>query len=181
MRLILPVILLVAAIGLFVVFTDPEYQKVQSLQTENASYTDALNKSQELKATRDQLLSKYDTFSADDLQKLSYVLPDNVDNIRLIIDINNIAARHGLTLSNVSVGNVTAGDSQSSLAVGQSTGAVGSVDVSFSVDASYSDFLAFLNDLEHSMRIVDVQKLSFTTGAAGLTDYSLDIRTYWLH
>ena len=164
MRLILPVILLVAAIGLFVVFTDPEYQKIQALQTENASYTDALSKSQQLKSTRDQLLSKYDTFSSDDLQKLSDVLPDNVDNIRLIIDINNIAARHGLTLSNVAVGNVTAGDTQSSLAVGQSTGAVGSVDVSFSVAASYSDFLSFLNDLEHSMRIVDVQKLSLHRG-----------------
>jgi len=187
MKLMLPLILIIAAVGLFVVFTNPTYQGIQALSTQNAAYDDALNKSQELKSVRDQLLAKYDTFSSSDLQKLSYVLPDNVDNIRLIIDINNIASRHNLTLTNVQVGDVAAGSTsgaaspQQALAVGGSSAPVGSVDVSFAVAADYNDFLAFLDDLEHSLRLVDVEKLSFTTSTGATTDYTLDIRTYWLH
>jgi hypothetical protein len=56
-------------------------------------------------------LAKRDTFAAEDVQKLERTLPDNVDNIRLIIDINNIAARHGLTLKNVALGTVSGSSS----------------------------------------------------------------------
>ena len=184
MRLILPIILIVAALGLFVAYTNPAYQSDLGLQTQVASYDDALNKSQELLATRDQLLSKRNTFSTDDVQKITHMLPDNVDNIRLIIDINNIAARRGLALQNVALGEVSDASTQrSALAVGPSGGAVGSVELGFAVTASYDDFLAFLQDLEHSLRIVDVEKITFasTPTPTGKYSFSFTIRTYWLH
>ena len=42
--------------------------------------------------------------------------------------------------------------------------------------------LAFLQDLEHSLRIIDVEKLSFTsaTTGSGTTSYGFTIQTYWL-
>ena len=110
------------------------------------------------------------------------MLPDNVDNIRLIIDINNIAARHNLTLSSVQLGDTSATAVQgSSLAVGPSDSAVGSVQVSFSVVSNYDNFIAFLEDVEHSLRIIDVDKISFEAGQGDLNTYTLEIRTYWLH
>ena len=177
MRLFIPIILIVAAIGLFVVYTNPEYQQTKALSAQVAAYDDALNKSQELRAVRDQLLSKRNTFSSDDVQKLSEVLPDNVDNIRLIIDINNIASRHGLTLGGVNIGDIAG--SKNALAAGASSGSVGSVDVSFGVTTTYDGMLSFLSDLEHSMRLIDVEKLGFSAG--NTSTYTFDIRTYWLH
>jgi Tfp pilus assembly protein PilO len=177
MRLFLPIILVVAAVGLFVVYTNPEYEQTKALSAQVAAYDDALNKSQELRSVRDQLLAKRNTFSPDDVQKLQEVLPDNVDNIRLIIDINNIASRHGLSLSGVNIGDIAGGASQNALTAG--SGPVGSVDVSFAVTTSYDGMLSFLNDLEHSLRLVDVEKLSFTSGNS--TTYTFSIRTYWLH
>lgn len=180
-RLFLPIILVAAAVGLFVLYTNPAYQASKALQAQVASYDEALNKSQELRAVRDQLLAKRNTFPTDAVEKLERMLPDNVDNIRLIIDINNIAARHDLALSNVALGSV--GDStgdRSASAVGASGDAVGSVTVGFSVSATYEDFLAFLADIEHSLRIVDIEALSFGTGAEGLPSYTFTIRTYWL-
>ncbi|MDO8548468.1 MAG: hypothetical protein Q7R71_02235, partial [bacterium] len=90
-RLLVPFILIGAALGLFVLYTNPSYQASKATAAEVSAYDDALTKSQELKSVRDQLVSKRNTFSADNVTKLSRVLPDNVDNIRFIIDINNIA------------------------------------------------------------------------------------------
>ena len=181
-RLIVPIILLVAALGLFVIYTNPTFQEVKELRTQAASYDEALNKSQELRAVRDELLAKRNTFKTESVQKLGRMLPDNVDNIRLIIDINNIAARHDLTLTDVSLGEVVGGASgkRNPAAVGASGDPVGSVTVGFSVLATYDELLAFLVDMEHSLRIVDVEGLSFKASPQGRTTHAFTIRTYWL-
>lgn len=181
-RIVVPSILIIASIGLFIMFTNPTYQRALGLTAQNDAYEDALTKSKELRAERDKLLAKRNTFSSDSIQKLERALPDNVDNIRLIIDINNIAARHGLTLKNVSLGTVSDSSSaRSVLAVGSSGEPVGSVDLDFGLSASYDDFLAFLLDLEHSLRLVDVERIAFSTGTTGTYDFDVSIRTYWLH
>src|SRR3989338_2376148 len=118
-RLVLPFILLVAAAGLFVVYTDPRYQESKKLAAQVDSYNEALNKSQELRKTRDELLARRNTFDEEDIQKLHQILPDSVDNIRLIIDINNIAARRGLSLKDVQLGLVGHGRSQKSIGGGR--------------------------------------------------------------
>lgn len=179
MRLFIPILLIIAAIGLFVVYTNPTYQGTKALSAQVNAYNDALNKSQELRKVRDSLLSKRNTFSADDLQKLKEVLPDNVDNIRLIIDINNIASRHGLSLSGVNLGEIS-GKSSKTVLAGSAGGPVGTVDVGFSVTTSYEGMLSFMGDLEHSMRLIDVEKLGFA-GGSDQTSYTIGIRTYWLH
>ena len=167
-------------------YTNGAYQHIKGLQAQVGAFDDALDKAKELKSRRDSLLSKRNTFSAENVQKLERILPDNVDNIRFIIDINSVAARRNLSLRNVSLGTISdARTKPNALAVGSSGDPVGSAVVSFSLTASYEDFLAFLQDLEHSLRIVDVEKISFkpdTIGdAAGRYEYTMTIRTYWLH
>ncbi len=183
MRSLLPILLLVAAVGLFVGYTNKAFQATKTIAAQTAAYEQALSTSKQLRAKRDELLSKRDTFSAEQVQKLERMLPDNVDNIRLIIDINNIAARHALTLKNVSLGSVSsASGARSAAAIGASGDAIGSVELGFTLASSFDNFLAFLTDLEHSLRVVDMEKLSFKySGPADMTDFSMTIRTYWLH
>ena len=76
-------ILVGAAIGLFVLFTNPTYQTIKDLQVQNNSYDDALNKAKELHTVRDGLITKRNAFPPADIDKLQHILPDNVDNIRL--------------------------------------------------------------------------------------------------
>ena len=182
---IIPIGLLVTAIGLFVGFTNPMYQSTKTLAAEAALYDDALTKAQDLREQRDEFMDKYKTFTPDNKQRLLRGLPDNVDNIRLIIDINNIATRHGLSLKNVELGDVSdARTARNALSVGASGDTVGSVQVSFTLSAVYGDFLSFIQDLEHSLRIVDIEDIRFNApgpGAiGGRSDYSFTVRTYWL-
>jgi Tfp pilus assembly protein PilO len=150
---------------------------------EIATYDDALDKSQELRKIRDQKIAAFNTFTVEDKSRLERILPDNVDNIHLLIDINNIAARHGLSLKDVALGTPSdAATVRSAAAVGASGDAIGSVPLGFTLSASYDDFLAFLQDLEHSLRVVDVEKISFSEDdTKNVNDYTLSIRTYWLH
>jgi Tfp pilus assembly protein PilO len=181
MRFITPLILIAVSVALFVFYTDDIYQAAKEVKVQVSSYDNALNKSQELKKVRDQLLSRRNAFVVEDVQKLKKVLPDNVDNIRLIIDINNIAARRGLTLKNLQIGEISdSAGARSSLAVGSSGEPLGSVTLSFAVSASYENFLVFLADIEHSLRIVDVEKIAFSASSPTVNDYSFTIRTYWL-
>lgn len=182
MRLLLPLMAIIAAIGLFSFYTDPTYQDIKTLQVQQAQLDGALAKAKELRALRDQLVAKRNTFSPEQTTKLEKLLPDNVDNIRLIIDINNVASRHSLPMSNVRLGaSSESATARSASAVGASGDAVGSVTLGFTVSANYDTFIAFLQDLEHSERILNVEQFGFKTGLTDQTSYDVTFRTYWLH
>ena len=181
-QLLMPIILAGSAIALFVMYTNPAYQKTKIVQTEVFAYDDALNKSQELRRTLDEKLAAYNTFSEGDRERLLKILPDNVDNIRLIIDIESIAARRNLALKNVALGTLSDSTTRrAALAVGASGSSVGSVELSFSISSSYDNMLAFMQDLERSLRVIDIESVSFTAGEKDLNSYEFKIRTYWLH
>ncbi len=181
-RIFIPLILIAAAIGLFVLYINPTYQQIKGVQSQGVQYDDALSKVQQLQGLRQQLLTKSNAFSQSDVDKLQQILPDNVDNIRLIIDVNNIASRYNLSLSNLKL--ATASNSSTTggiAAVGSSGNPVGSAELGFSVTTNYDTFMAFLQDLEHSERIVDITQLSFQNGTGNTTTYTITFRTYWLY
>lgn len=181
MKFLIPIILVIAAGLMFFLYTDPKYQEVKTLRAQEAEYDQALTKSRELQEVRNKLISKRNTFSPDDLRKLERVLPDNVDNIRLIIDIDTIAGRYGLRIRDVAVSGPMSGrEERGNTAVGDAGDKVGSVELSFSVPARHDDFVRFLADLERSVRIVDVNSIGFTVGEGELTQYSVAVKTYWL-
>lgn len=183
-QLLMPILLVFVAIGLFVVYINPMYQQnIKPLRERIVAYDEALTKAQELRTLRDSLLSKRNAFNTADVQKLAQVLPDNVDNIRFVIDINNVAARRGLSLTNVELGELSRSRSsgRSDMAVGPTGDPIGSVTIGFSVAATYDDLLGFLQDLEHSLRIIDVEKISFEGQQNGRYNVDFSIKTYWLH
>jgi hypothetical protein len=181
MRIFLPIILVIAAIGLFVVWTNPTYQASKALSAQVSSYNVALDKSKELRKLRDELLSKRNTFSPDDIEKLDDILPNNVDKIRFIIDMSNIASRHSIQLRDIELGDIdNTAHSGESLALGTNSDPVGSVDISFSFTSSYDKMVSFLQDIEHSLRLIEIQKISFSADSDDRNSYSLSVRTFWL-
>lgn len=185
LRYLLPLVLVGASIALFVTFIDPNYQGpggIKELEAQKTAYDDALNKSNQLRARLDFLRKRFNAITPEQKEKLQAVVPDNVDNIRLVIDINNIASRNNLAIKNLSVGQTQSSKApRSAAAVGASGSPVGSVDLTFTVASDYAHFLAFLEDLQRSLRIVDIERISFSVSETGVSDYNLTIRTYWLH
>ena len=184
MNILTPLILIIISFGVFFGYVDPNYRgtdvnspSVQSLQAEDGQYQSALNNSSKIRQQRDALTTKMENMTADQLSRLQELLPDNVDNIKLVIDMNNIAQNHSLVLKSVKL-NTSAGTNPTAL--GASTAKYGTVGLSFTVTASYNDFQNFLTDLEKSLRLVDITDLSVTGNNTNLYDFSVGLNTYWL-
>jgi len=98
MRFIMPIILITISITLFFVFANPIYNEISVLRGEVASYNEALDNSKALENERDKLTAKYNAINPENLTKIAKLLPENVDNIRLILEIEQIALPYGMVL-----------------------------------------------------------------------------------
>src|SRR3989344_3283413 len=196
MRFVMPVILIGIGLAVFFVFTNPIYSDIGLLRITMASYNEALNNSKALENERDKLTAKYNSIDPDNLEKIKKLLPENIDNIRLILEIEQIAAPYGMVLKDVKYS--TTGDKENGKNAPLPTGAVqgggvvsstrkdyGVWDLEFSTTGTYNNFLNFTRDLERNLRIVDVSSIQFSSEVASNStlpesySYSFKIKTYW--
>ncbi len=191
MRYIFPSILILLSIASFILFTSPTYKEIKTLKQEAAAYDAALTNALNLQKVRDTLSEKYRSLTPEQIDRLSKLLPDNVDNIRLIIDIQRIATNYGMLLTSVKFDTLAADPLPVSPDAVQGTPETileeekeyGSFNLEFNTAASYQTFLLFLADLEKSLRIIDISSINFTSDTEETGDtykYGFKIKTYWL-
>lgn len=196
MRLIIATVAFIGAGAIFFLYTQPTYDTVQASQAQIDQYNQALDKATELQTLKQSLLTKYNSFDTTSLDRLQKLLPDHVDNIALILDLDSIASRYGLGLQNVDVSaSSQAPTGQTAIGViGGSTRAYDSLTLTFSTQGTYTTFLRFLTDLETSLRVVDLTSLNITSasgssvvsngipgnGGGPVYNYTITLRTYWL-
>lgn len=185
-KFIIALVGLVAAGALFFLYTKPAYDGTQIVQNDINQYNAALDKAAELQKLKQTLLSKYNAFNPTDIDRLQKLLPDHIDNVRLILDLDNLAGKYGLALQNVDVSNEVTGGNKTPLgAIGASNQKYEMRTLKFATHSTYPVFLQFLTDLEQSLRIVDLASLSLSADTApvgGQPSYAFDIslKTYWL-
>jgi len=198
MRLIIAVLGFVAAGGIFFFYTKPAYDGIQSTQIQIAQYNAALDKATELQQLKQTLLSRYNALDPEALARLQKMLPDHVDNISLILELDNVASRYGMALANVDVSapQSTASSATALGSIGASNQKYDSLTFKFSTKGTYDDFLRFLSDLQSSLRIVDLVSLSLSAGGSAaqapaakvppkpaekpIYNYDITLRTFWL-
>lgn len=196
-RFIMPIVLVGITVALFLMFTNPLYEDISALRVEVSAYNDALDNSKMLENERDKLTAKYNSIDPTNLTKLERMMPENVDNIRLILEIEQIAAPYGMALQDVKYNVIDPNEAM--LATGiQGAGAAkptpkdyGVFDLEFSTVGSYNNFINFTKDLESNLRIVDISSVVFSSEESGLSangksstseiyKYNFKIKTYWL-
>lgn len=199
MKLISSISFIIIAIVLFFVVIDPLYGEVNQLRTEVATYNTALNNSTDLQKTRDSLIEIYKNVKIEDKDRLSHFLPSAIGNIELILEIEKIANLHGMPIGNIKFDTknlesqnganttgsvvVTENDPNASLPYGI-------FPMEFIIEGKYDTFVAFLKDLEHNLRLVDINSIIFDVPQTVITSlnttdpniytYTLKVQTYWL-
>lgn len=180
MKNILPIIFILAAIGLFFLYTNPQFKSLKTNIDDQTKIVEANNKAATLRAVREKLTTDRKKIAQADVDKIAKMLPDGVENVGLIIDIDNIASKYGMRIRNTKVNDGTTGKNSAAAVAGPDTKKFGTIALSFSVTSSYENFIAFLRDLESSQRLVDVTALTFTSNKEGRYDFNVTIQTYWL-
>jgi len=192
-RFIMPVILIGIAVTTFFMFTNPVYKDISELRAEVASYNEALDNSKALENERDKLTAKYNSIDPDNLAKLQKLLPESIDNIRLILEIEKIALPYGMVLRDVKYNATekkpaTVGVSiQGGAAALAANKDYGIWNLEFSTEGSYNNFINFTRDLESNLRIVDISSIEFLSSTSVLSGsspdsykYNFKVKTYWL-
>ncbi len=174
----MPIILILLGVGSFVLYTNPQYQKLKVKIVESQKISEANTKAAALRVVRGRLTDDRKKISEFDVDKLTKMIPDGVENVGLIIDIDNIANKYGMRIRNTKISDITTRNT--AIAVGPDSKKYGAITLSFSVTSGYDNFLIFLKDLEASVRLVDVTNLTFTSNKDGKYDFNITLQTYWL-
>lgn len=183
---ILPSLALLIAIGIFFVYVSPTWSgSIATAKATIASDNQALAAATEYASQQNQLATARDAIDPADLTQLTTFLPDSVDNVGLILDLNALAARSGLSFSNIDVAAESAStNSANSSAAGAvpvaNINPVGSVDLSLSAVGTYTALKTFLAGVEKSERLLDIQDLVIKGSDTGVYSYGMTIRIYWL-
>lgn len=180
MSRILPVVFLLIAVGLFFGYINPTYTgKVAQLRAEIASYDGALVAAENYNAKKNQLIAERESIPTEGIARIEAFLPDGVDNVQLILDLNALAGRSGLALSNFET-NQSPAESDPDRFNLESEEAVESLNISMLATGNYASFKRFLAGTEESLRPLDIVDISIQDSETGIYTYQLTYRIYWL-
>src|SRR5665213_2556137 len=118
---VVAVVIVLIALGIFFWYVSPTYYgKVAADQAQITSYDNALTAAASYQAKVSQLAQARSAIPPDELARLEKYLPNGVDNVQLILDLDALAARSGLQLANFTTTDATGATAPSqSIAVGQ--------------------------------------------------------------
>jgi len=184
MQKLIPAVLVLIAIGIFFVFTSPTYTgPVAEAKLEIKSLDSALAAAQEFSTQERNLKEERAALPVEGLERLNAFLPDNVNNIQLILDLDALAARSGVRLSNFDIGEQASGEEeevQEGNLVLDSTDPVGHIDITVTAEGTYSSFRSFLEATEQSLRLLDLVGINIKSEPTGVYTYDMTFRIYWL-
>ena len=205
MKTIVSIILLIAAALLFFFFTKPKIAQLKQQQIEVQRYEAALHNAKKLDARIEELTLAQNSISGADKDKMKIMLPDNVENVKLIIDFDKMLQAMVEERGTLAMYRGTEGQGSNKKVsienpkIVQAPGAaqlnstidstrLGVATLSFTVSLTYGDFLEFLRRIEFSKRIMDVESIDFSapapTGGPGdanpVYSFNISLKTYWL-
>lgn len=189
-QFILPIFFILASIGLFFGFTKTKWDSIQTLRQETVEYKKALDNSKQLLTKRDELLGKKNAISETDVEKLNILLPNDVNSTKVILEIEHLATRiHGLGFENpkydpnkkvTTDGKTDTTVKQTPKDLAEEQKDYGTFELEFTLSGPYERFIGFIQDLEQSLRIVDIQSVEISTPDSQTMKYLVKVQTYWL-
>jgi len=201
MKSFTPILFLIISIALFFVVVEPLRKSVSQLKTDITAYNIALGNSTYLQKTQDKLLEDYKNIKQEDKDRLERLLPNTVNNIKFILEVERLANQYSMPIKNIKfetpiVASVNTGLQNNTLIISSDSKfskPYGNFSIEFSTEGNYNSFTLFLKDLEHNLRLVDIKDISFSVPpalAVGATippgynpdiyNYALKVETYWL-
>ena len=185
MTRILPIFAVILAVALFFGYISPTYNnQIVPENQQIQSYNSALAAATAFTQKENDLVAKKNAIPQSQIDRLTTYMPDGVDNVQLILDLNSLASRSGLTLSNFKVADNATSSPDSTDATSasgiQSSSLTDSLDLSVSASGTYSAFQTFLAAAEQSLRPLDITQLTIKSSGTGVYAYTITFRIYWL-
>ena len=170
---------IVLALTIGYTFVYPAFGEISTLMSEKEKYEKSLKKVAQIENRKNELLSAFNQISEADKESINAVLPDSLNYTKLIADIDAIATRYGIAIDKISKRELDSSTGGSIEEAGPSKSYRSGI-ISFAFDSSYQNFSSFLEELEQSLRILDVRSLKVGAQPTGLFSYQIEFEAYWL-
>ena len=202
MKSIISIVLIAASIAFFVFFTKPKWAELKANRIEVEKLNVAQENAKKLKSRIDSLLAVKNGITETDTAKIKKMIPDNVENVKLIIDFDNMLQAlvvdkgtsdlyksvNPADSGKISIENPKISQVNTLPEGGFDASQLGVADFSFAVALTYSDFIDFLKRIETSTRIFDVESIAFSSPATTpgknpdeiVYNFNIALKTYWL-
>lgn len=160
-------------------FAYPKIGDITLLMTEKQKYENYLETVSNIENKKSELLTEFDKISAEDKKNIETILPNSLDFVKLISQIDSVAAKYGISIDKVSSREMSSLVDDTIENV-QPQKIYNSAIIGFSFLASYEKFNDFMGDLEKSLRILDVKSVKLETKEKGVNSFQVEFETYWL-
>ncbi len=173
------IFLVIVSLGLFLTFTRPTYEAAKALAVTSSGYRNVLDNISDIVESRDRLITNSNSLPKSEVERLSKALPENIDTVRLALDLDNMAAKYGIAIKDVKIDTETEQNASQAVLPGREKPFEKAL-VSVSFVSNYENFRKFLSDLEKSLRIMNVKEVHFQVGESGIYEHRILIETYWV-
>ncbi len=173
------ILIFLLTFGVNYLFSYPMYEEVKNLRAEYKNQQDSLVTINNIEIKKDELLKQYNSIPKNIKDNINKILPDSVDFVKLISDIDGVANKYGILIEGPKL-KIKSPSVGGSIEEAQPEKTFQSAIVGFSFSSNYSNFNYFLTELENSMRILDIRSLNISPGRNGTYDYLLEFETYWI-
>jgi len=183
------VLLVSMAVGLYYLAINPLYtgigmvwqpkQGIGALRALDTQYADALSQAEELYAQAETLSTEYGSIDDELKAKMKVMVPDDIDPVKLLSEVNGIANQQGVGLSDLRY--TKNGDEKDEKNMAQKGGS-GYYTVAFSASTNYAKMKDLLESLETSLRLFTVTRVTLKapTDGGSLNDFEVELKTYYI-
>lgn len=182
--------LLIISFAIFFTYTQPTIGEIKTVQDETFAYTDAVSKASEFNTKLSQLMNQMNSFRSSDIEALEVYLPDSVDSLTVMSDIETIARQNNVQILAMAEAEVE--DASGNVQFEDEVIAgpkVSTHDFNVTFSGTYEDVKRMLRNFEQNKYLLEVVSFQFgaitDTAAATVSDavtpdngYVMVVRTY---
>lgn len=196
-RTIIAIVLLIGSGVVGFLYVKPQWARFGELGIQIADATMVSAELDELAKNQDALLAQINAVSQEDLARIDAALPVGPRGIDFLVVLQGYVADSGLTLKHVGLTTPGIGKSQAGQTASgprtsgqpmptasdgpeKSASDVSELEFNIRVTGSYESLKTLLSTLERSIRLIDIEALSFNVPqGADVIEYTMHAKTYY--
>lgn len=177
-KILISLFLIAGSAVIFFTKSKDYFSDVEILRKQASSYNETINTAKEVKNFVDEVLSAYNSVSQENVDRINKMISSGPGSMELVVQIDEMMKKNGLDLDSIDTKEIAAEDS---VLGAPRSGDVSTQLLSISIKARgpYESFHSFMQELERSLRLIDVNSVKISS--AGQDDYlfSIEAVSYW--
>jgi Tfp pilus assembly protein PilO len=184
MKSILSILVISICVGMYFLYIKPLTVEIKVKNAQKAEYTKVLNRVKDIKEKREAIIADYNSISPEEVERLNKIVPEKINSVALLNDLNTIAERYSLVIKDFKL--IESDNASHDVVNQENSGTSKTNQITLHVNGSYTDFLNFLEDIEYSLSLMDIVTLNIIPGSlskngeATTMEFALEANTYSL-